>query len=530
MISAGEATMRLLARYGVDTVFGIPGVHTLEFYRGLAEGSDLHHVQARNELGAGFMADGYARASGRPGVVLTISGPGVTNAATALGQSYADSIPLLLISAEAPTDTLGKGWGVLHEVTDLNAVTRPLTALSACCHSAEDIPRLMAQAFAIFASQRPRPVHIAIPVDILSTLVEEDWKAVSPPERPHPDASAVAEAAQLLQKAKRPLILAGGGACEADVTSLAERLGAVVITSNAGKGVISDNHPLSLGSAIAQPQCQQVIEDADVLLAIGTELSPTDSYIDTLPIEGALVRIDIDERKINDHYPASVGIIGDAGPAVALLLQTLEDGAPVSGGEQIVEAVKQSIPHGLNESEQRHVKLLAVIRDTLPDNAIIMGDACQVSYSASFALPVNQPRRWHYAAGYCALGFAFPNAIGAKCAYPDLAVVAIAGDGGSMFTIQELVTAAEQNLPIPLILWHNDGYKQIRDDMRDGNFPRVAVDGLAPDFEALAEALHCRASMPDSAVELADAINQALAADRPTVIVVRENSDWLQQH
>ncbi|NKB51769.1 MAG: 5-guanidino-2-oxopentanoate decarboxylase [Rhizobiaceae bacterium] len=527
MISVGEATMRLLARYGVKTIFGIPGVHTLEFYRGLAEGSAINHVQARNEMGAGFMADGYARSTGEPGVALTISGPGVTNAATALGQSYADSIPLLLISAEARSDSLGKGWGVLHEVNDLNAVTRPLTAFSACARTAKDIPNLMGQAFSIFASQRPRPVHISIPTDVLEQLVEDDWKPVVLPTKPQPHPDAIAAASDLLARAKRPLILIGGGAVEADIKSLAERLGAVVISSNAGKGIIPSDHPLNLGGSICLPAAHELIGNADVVLAIGTELSETDSYIEELPIAGDLIRIDIDPAKMNDRYPAQIGIISDALPATIALIEKLGPGTPVVNAAIEVADIRGAIPATLNPTQTKHIKLLEVIRAALPDNAIIMGDACQVTYSASFGLHINQARRWHYASGYCALGFAFPNAIGAKLAQPDIPVLAIAGDGGSMFSIQELITAAQHKLPIPLILWHNNGYQQIRDDMREGNYPHVGVDPLAPDFPALALAMHCHATEPSSADMLAQHIATALVADRPTVIVVTEDSGWL---
>lgn len=527
MITAGEATIRLLSRYGVDTVFGIPGVHTLEFCRGLAEGSAVRHIQARNEMGAGFMADGYARTTGRPGVALTISGPGVTNAATALGQAYGDSIPLLLISAEASSASLGKGWGVLHEVTDLNAVTRPLTALSACARFPSDIPDLLAQAFTIFRSQRPRPVHISIPVDILATLVEDNWKPVAPPAKPKADADAISAAAQFLQDAMLPVILTGGGAADADVTALAERLGALVMCSNAGKGIVPDGHPLCLGGILSRHEGQRVLSDADVILAIGTELSETDSYIEKLRIDYPLIRIDIDPRKINDKYPATVGIVSDAQAAVASLLEALGDGARTVDRDKRVAQTLNEIPQNLTASEQKHIKLLNVIRKALPDDAVVMGDACQVTYTASFGLPVKHPRRWHYAAGYCTLGYAFPLAVGAKIAQPDTPVLAIAGDGGSMFTIQELVTAAEQKLPIPLIVWHNNGYQQIRDDMRNGNFPRVGVDGLAPDFLALAKAMHCNAVQADSEEMLTKNIQDAQLSDRPTIIVVSEDSDWL---
>ena len=529
MISVGEATIRLLARYGVDTIFGIPGVHTLEFCRGLAEGSAVTHIQARNEMGAGFMADGYARSTGKPGVALTISGPGVTNAATALGQSYADSVPLLLISAEARSEALGKGWGVLHEVTDLNAVTRPLTAMSACATKPEDIPELLARAFDIFASQRPRPVHISIPIDVLAILVEDNWQTVSPSKRPLPDAEAIAAAANELNRADSPLVLVGGGASEAadDVVSLVERLGAIAISSNAGKGIVPDDHPLSLGGAISHPFCHKLIEEADVVLAVGTELSETDSYIDKLSFGGSLIRVNIDPHKMDDRYPADIAVVSDSAPAVSALLQAVKRDAPASGGQERVRQIVGTLPDGLREAEQKHLKVLEVIRRVLPDEAIVMGDACQLTYSASSFLPFNLPRRFHYAAGYCALGFAFPNAIGAKFAQPELPVLAMAGDGGSMFSIQELITAAENKLPIPLILWHNNGYQQIRDDLRNGNFPRVGVDGIAPDFAALAKAMHCHAAEPQSAEELAEDIKTALHADRPTVIVVHEHSAWL---
>jgi thiamine pyrophosphate-dependent acetolactate synthase large subunit-like protein len=527
-ISCGEATIRLLEKYGVDTVFGIPGVHTLEFYRALGEGSAIRHVQARNELGAGFMADGYARSSGKPGVCLTISGPGVTNAATALGQAWADSLPLLLISAEAPSHTLGKGRGALHEVTDLNAVTRPLTAFSVCASHAEEVPELLSRAFESFSSGRPRPVHIAIPTDILETLVEDDWTPGKPSGNRPDDTAKAGEIAKRVRAATMPVLLVGGGAAGADVTALAERSGAIVLSSNAGKGIVPENHPLSLGGALCRPEGRNLLASADLVIAIGTEMSETDSYVENLNLSGGLVRIDIDPSQITNNYPAEISMVCDASAAVDAILGEM-GGGNADHRKQVaqVENIRKEIRHSLSGSEPKHAILLERLRDMLPDEALIMSDATQITYSASFLLPVNLPRRFHYAAGYCALGFAFPNAIGAKFANPELPVVAIAGDGGTMFTVQELVTAAEQKLPIPLILWHNDGYKQIRDDMRSTNVPRVAVDGIAPDYPALARAMHCHAVQPDSPEAFAGEIRNAFKADRPTLIVVREDSPWL---
>ena len=175
-LTGGEALVRLLANYGVDTVFGIPGVHTLELYRGLP-GSNIRHVLTRHEQGAGFMADGYARVTGKPGVCFVISGPGVTNIATPIGQAYADSIPMLVISSVNERKSLGKGWGSLHETQDQRAITAPITAFSALALHTDDLPELIARAFAVFNSERPRPVHISIPLDVMSDVITRDWSA-----------------------------------------------------------------------------------------------------------------------------------------------------------------------------------------------------------------------------------------------------------------------------------------------------------------------------------------------------------------
>ena len=528
MISTGEAVLRLLADYGVDTIFGIPGVHTLDFCRGLGDDAKIRHIHARNEMGAGFMADGYARSSGKPGVCLTISGPGVTNAATPLGQSYADSVPLLLISAEAHSDTLGKGNGTLHEVTDLNAVTRPLCAFSACARKSEDIPHLLAKAFSVFSSQRPRPVHISIPIDVLANYIEYDWKPVTLATRPRANPDLLKQAADQIRTANNPYILVGGGAYGSDIRTLAERSGSIVISSNAGKGIMPESHPLSLGGSISRSETRDLLKEADLVIGIGTELSETDNYVGKLDFTCPLIRIDLDPGKMTDLHPADLAIIGDAAPAVEQLNQLLADENPdTSTQKQTVSTTKNAIHALLNSSEEKHLKILAQLRKTLPEGAIFMGDATQMSYSASFGLPVDEAKCWHYAAGYCALGFAFPNAIGAKLAQPEKPVIAIAGDGGTMFTVQEFVSASELKLPLPLILWHNDGYKQIRDDMREANVPRIAVDGLSPDYMALAKAMHCNSVQPGSMDELGEAVTTALSADRPTIILVREDSSWL---
>ncbi len=532
MITCGEATMRLLADYGVDTVFGIPGVHTLDFCRGLGEGP-IHHVQARNEQGAGFMADGYARTTGKPGVALVISGPGVTNALTAVGQSYADSIPVLLLSSETDSSTHGKGWGALHEIPDQRAVTDPLTAMSLRANTPDDVPEFVAQAFGVFAGQRPRPVHISVPVDVLALPVEEGaWTVRALPGRAQPHAHDVAAAVTMIALAERPLVMVGGGAVEAaePIRSLVDALNAPVVASNSGKGIVPDDHPLSLTASTVRPEVQRLIGKADLVVAIGTELAETDSFVDELPINGELLRIDIDPLKINDHYPADLGIVADASATVAAIVSS-GDFASNARNRGDVEAELQGIrievETNMTDSERRHSRLLAALLHGLPENTVYMGDICQLVYTGAYAFPVREPRRWSYPAGFCTLGCGLPNAIGAALAMPDTPIVCLVGDGGVMFTVQELIVAAEEGLGIPVIIWDNNGLKQIQDDMLARDVPLVGVTGRNPDFVGLSEALGCDAVIACSLDHVVAEANAGFGKDHPTVIIVRESEDWL---
>ena len=536
MITCGEATMRLLSRYGVNTVFGIPGVHTLDLCRGMTGGGNagtIKHIQTRNEQGAGFMAEGWARATGDVGVAVVISGPGVTNTATALGQCYADSLPMLLISAEPDSRSIGKGWGVLHEITEQKQVTAPLTAFSATAYKASDVPDLMARAFSIFASERPRPCHISIPIDVQNEQVEDQWDTVFLPSRPSFRPEQVAEAAQILTKAKTPVIMVGGGASKAshDIRQICERLGAIVVSSSAGKGIVDDSHDLSLSASTVRPETHRFLEQVDVILAVGTELSETDSFVERYNFnpDTKIIRVDIDASKISDFYHASLGIVSDAAPAMAALNKALSGHKETIGAaaRDKVKALRAEIMGDLTPSEKRHCRLLKVLRDSVPPNTIFSGDACQIVYTGGFAMPVSAPRQWFYPAGYCALGNALPNAIGAKVACPDRPVVVLVGDGGFMFTMPELMTATELGLNLPVIIWENGGLKQIQDDMDNRDISRVGVEGKNPDFPALAVACGCYAAKPSDAEAFSQAITKALNADKPTVINVTEGEGWL---
>ena len=527
-LNVGEASIKLLEAYGVDTVFGIPGVHTLEFCKGLNQGS-IRHIQARNEQGAGFMADGYARVSAKPGVALLISGPGVTNAMTAIGQAYADSIPMLILSADAASHTLGKGWGCLHEVPSLTDVTAPLTAFSATAMTPEEVPGLFAKAFSVFSSERPRPVHIAIPIDVLAMPATGDWQAIELPRRRGPTSKKIGRACELLRNAKQPMICVGGGARFAgkSIIEIAERLGAPVISSIAGKGIVPGSHPLSLGGGMTRAEVLEYLKQADVVLAVGTELSEVDSFEGTIELTGKVIRVDIDTRKMSDLFASEVALLGGASSSCKAIARDLGEVTARRATIAEVAEIKRQFRSRHDASQARHFKMLDLMREILPDNTRVMGDACQLVYSGCFAFDVNKPRQWNYPGGYCTLGSALPDAIGARLARPDNPAVVFAGDGGFMFTVQELVTAAELKLSLPIILWNNQGLKQIQDDMKLREIELVGVTGINPDFITLAQSCHCHAVRAENPDQVREAVAAALAADRPTLIEVREQDAWL---
>jgi len=530
-MTCGEAVMKLLAAYEVDTVFGMAGTMTLELYRGIAL-TGIRHVQCRNEQGASLMADGYARATGKPGVCTIIGGPGVTNAATGIAQAYCDSQPMLVLSGASPAPTHGKGWGAIHELADQAAVTAGFTAFSAMVRYPEELPELIARAYAVFRGSRPRPVHLSLPRDVLPLPVEADWKTRRVPSLPMPDPVAIEEAADALARAQRPLIFVGGGAVgtRKSLTEIAERIGAPVLATNAGKGILPQSHPLSLGCSILQQASQQALADADVVLLVGSEVAAGDHFLAKLEISGELIRIDIDPTELTAMYAAAVPIQADACAALRALAAALSRRKPTaqrSDGEQRVREILARNAAKMTDLEKLHARVWTILRSALPADAMVMGDATQIVYSGSFAMPMEVERCWYYSGNYCALGFALPMAIGAKLGAPQRPVIAVAGDGGIMFTVNELATAAEERLALPVIVWNNDALQAIADGMDERRIPRIGVEPRSPDFLRLAASPGCRATRAESAEHLASAVREALAADRPTLIEVRQDSRWL---
>jgi 5-guanidino-2-oxopentanoate decarboxylase len=525
-LTGGQALVRLLANYGVDTVFGIPGVHTLELYRGLP-GSGIRHVLTRHEQGASFMADGYARVSGKPGVCFIITGPGVTNAATGIGQAYADSIPMLVISSVNHSASLGKGWGSLHECQDQRAMTAPITAFSAVALTAEDLPELIARAYAVFDSERPRPVHISVPLDVLSAPVARDWSndVVRRPGRGTPAASALDEAVARLHGAKRPMIIAGGGALNAaqELAEVSTRLAAPLFTSVAGKGLLPPDAPLNAGSSLCVEPGWNLIAEADVVLAVGTEMADTDFWRERLPLNAELLRVDIDPRKFNDFYPCAVALHGDAQQTLAAVLERLSPDVRDAGAAIAkVAALREAIQAGHGPLQSIHQAILQRIAAELPANAFISTDMTQLAYTGNYAFASAATRSWLHPTGYGTLGYGLPAGIGAKFGAPQRPGLVLVGDGGFLYTAQELATAVEElDSPLVVLLWNNDALGQIRDDMIGLDIEPIGVLPRNPDFAALGRAFGCTVTQPQNLAELQTDLRHGFNRNGVTLIELK---------
>lgn len=520
-LTGGQAVTQALAAHRVDVVWGIPGTHNLEIYAHLP-GAGIRHVSPRHEQGAGFAADGYARVTGRPGVCIMTSGPAMLNAATALGQAYSDSVPVLAVSPGMPLRHPGRGNGELHETKDQRAALNAIVAYSHRVTSVPEIPIAVAQAFAAMTSGRPRPVHLEIPVDVLEERGEAD--VVRPLRVPvsTPDAEDLDAAAARLAAAARPAILVGGGArsAAAEVRALAERLGAPVVCTINGKGVLPEDHPLSAGAGLARSVVRDLVEDSDVVLVVGSGLAPSEQWLGPLPLADKAVRVDIDATQVVTNAVPLVAVVGDAAVALAGLLGRL--GAGAGDGER---AARWRARH-LEEARALGARwswILDGIAVALGRDGIVAGDSAMVCYhGAVAALPRYTPASFLYPTGYGTLGYGLPAAIGAKLGRPDARVIAVLGDGGIMFTVAELAAAAQLRLPLPVVVVDNGGYGEIRNEMAEREDPVHAVDLDVPDFAGLGRALGCAGAVVDDGATLVDALERGFAADRPTVLHVHE--------
>ena len=548
MLTCGELLVQLLEDLGVDTVFGIPGVHTVELYRGLPA-TGIRHITPRHEQGAGFMADGYARVSGKPGVCFIITGPGMTNILTAMGQAYGDSIPMLVISSVNRTEQLGMGGGRLHELPSQRALVAGVSAFSHTLMRPDDLPDVLARAFAVFSSARPRPVHIEIPTNVITAPANHVSRKLNAlPPRPAPDAGAIARAAALLMRAARPVVLLGGGAidAQAEAVALVEALDAPACCTINAKGLLPKGHPLSLGSNQSLVPVRELVLESDVVLAIGTELGETDYDVvfdGGFRIASPLIRVDIDAEQLHRNHPAQIAVLGDATLSMRALLAALAQqpetaerpvqseqpalpGARTAGAARAA-AVRAKLDAQWPAAWQGQRRVLEVLQQTLPD-AIVAGDSTQPVYSGNHLFEATRARSWfNSSTGYGTLGYGLPAAIGARLAAPDRPVVCLIGDGGIQFTLPELASAVEANTPIIVLLWNNRGYGEIKRYMQNRSIPLIGVDIYTPDFRLLAAGFGCGYERAQSFDHLRELFEKGASARRPSVIEVTEDALFL---
>jgi acetolactate synthase-1/2/3 large subunit len=490
----GSYLIQTLEAHGVRHVFGIPGVHNLELYRGLAA-SSIRHVTGRHEQGLGFMADGYARVTGRPGVCFTITGPGLTNIITAMGQAYGDSIPLIVISSENRLGEIGTGCGFLHELPDQLGIAARVSASAERVSSAEMLPGAMARAFAAASGPRPRPAYIELPRDVLGAEASGlPAPVAAPARRVHSASSAsVSEAARRLALARAPIILAGGGAlaAAAEIRALAERLGAPVVMTINARGLLPPGHPLGVSLSASLAPIRALIAAADAVLAVGTELGPTDYDLYSVggfPPLPQLIRIDIEAAQLERNMRPSLALLGDARATVRAMLDAGVGNAPPLRGAPAAQRACSEALAELSDAMRRQIAFLEVIRDTLPD-AILVGDSTQPVYAGNLGFAAAAPGSWfNSATGYGTLGYALPASTGAGLGAPNRPIVCLVGDGGVQFSLAELAVPRDVSAWTAIIVWNNHGYGEIRNSMLAVDIEPEGVDVQPPSFAELARA------------------------------------------
>ncbi|MGW1844669.1 5-guanidino-2-oxopentanoate decarboxylase [Streptomyces sp. NPDC001966] len=527
-MTGGEALVRALAAHGVTRAFGIPGTHNLEIYRHLAA-YRIDHLNPRHEQGAGYAADAYARVCGRPGVAITTTGPALLNIAAAVGQAYSDSVPLLVVSPGMPLRHPRQPTGLLHEMRSQTEALRGVAAVSHRVSSAEEIGVAVARAFTLFRTRRPRPVHIEIPLDLLTAVEPAGPVRTAPPSSPATaDPDALAAAGGALCSAARPAIVLGGGAraAAAECLRLAEELGAPVVTTANGKGIVAETHPLSLGVSLHSRAVRHWLAERDVVLAVGTELAESDLWEPLPALGGTLVRADIDPAQMYAGLPAAIPLVGDARHTLRALLAALPGatGAPPGARSEAHRAAAALRAERNAETRGEDAPLLpylAAIRSVLPADTVLTSDSAQCCYYGAIPhLPVAPEGRYLHPTGFGTLGYALPAAIGAKTADPARPVVALSGDGGLQFSVQELATAVQLRLPLPVVVFDNGGYGEIRDEMVSRGDRPTAVDLPPVDLPALARAYGGHGVRADSPEALAEALRHALDTPGPTLITV----------
>ena len=521
-MTTAQATVASLLVHGIDTVYCVPGVqndHLMDaFYSARKE---IRVIHTRHEQGAAYMALGAAMASGKPAVYCVVPGAGILNTTGALCTAYACNAPVLAVTGQIPSSSIGRNLGILHEIPDQLGILRSLTKWSERVRTPSEGATRVAEAFALMRRGRPRPVALECPLDVWpqAGIVEIAATPVASPPTANIDPELIARSAAILTRARRPLIVVGSGAqhASAQVKKIAERMRAPVMAHRMGRGILDSRHPLS----VTAPVGNRLWQDADVVLAVGTRLQ-MQQMVWGVDANLEVIRIDADPEEISRIRTPEVGLVGDSAVVLDLLLEQLP---PPSAFNHTARAEQlQELQAGFAARFRQltpQIEFLEAIRAVLPENGIFVDELTQVGYVSRFAFPVYQPRTFLSPGYQGTLGWGLPAGIGARVARPDAPVVVVSGDGGFLFNVQELATAVQHAIPVIIVVFNDGAYGNVRrTQIEDFGNRTIASELRNPDFVRLAEsfgALGLRASTPE---QLSGALRHALAAAAPAVIEV----------
>ncbi|WP_328747662.1 thiamine pyrophosphate-binding protein [Streptomyces sp. NBC_00285] len=522
--NGGDLVVETLAGLGATTVFGLPGQHALGVFDALRR-SDLRYIGLRVENNAGFAADAYGRITGEAAPLLLSTGPGALTSLAALQEAAAASAPVLAISSQIPTAGLGGGrHGYLHELPDQSASFRGVVKSVHTVRAQSQIPSAIEAAWKSALTAPHGPVWVEIPQDVLlaPTLIPVVTGGDAFPEELPPRPELTAVAADLLSSAARPAIIAGGGVVRSDASGklrrLAELLQAPVVTTPGGKGAFPWTHPLSLRSWIEDRHTTDFLEDADVVLVVGSGLGELSSNYHTFKPRGRVIQIEADLGKLESNHPA-LGIHADARLALQALLETVTERSDPSAPERVREVLTKVADRIAAQELTLEQELLASIRRALPAASPSFWDMTILAYWAWSAFDAKGPNLLHSAQGAGGLGYGFPAALGAAVADPSHPVLAVSGDGGALYSIAELATARQYDLDVTWLIVDDGGYGILREYMTDAFGETTATELTRPDYVALAESFGVP-GVRTSPETLADDLSKAFAAPGPSVVVL----------
>lgn len=525
-LTGGEAIVSGLVAHGVDTVFGLPGAQVYGLFDAFHQ-AQLKVIGARHEQACGYMAFGYARSSGRPGVFSVVPGPGVLNASAALLTAFGCNEPVLCVTGQVPTQFLGKGRGHLHEMPDQLATLRTYVKWADRIEYPGNAPTVVARAFQEMMSGRRGPASVEMPWDVFTQRADTAAAQVLEPlPAPRPDPDLVRQAAALIKTSKAPMIFVGSGAIEAgeEILELAEMIDAPVVAFRSGRGIVSNAHELGLTMAAAY----KLWATTDLMIAIGTraELPVSGFRWPYQPTGLKSIRIDIDPAEMR-RVACDTAIVADARAATADLAAAVSKaGYGKTAGRRA--AIREATATAQAEIQriQPQMAYLNILREVLPANAIVTDELSQVGFASWYGFPVYQPRTFITSGYQGTLGSGFPTALGAKVANPDKPVVAITGDGGFMFGVQELSTAVQFNIGVVTLVFNNNAYGNVRRDQRERFDGRVVASDLVnPDFVKLAESFGVAAARVTAPDQFKAVLEKALAHGGPYLISVEVTRD-----